>query len=112
MPRTNKKFYALMQEKGFWFTFNLRSGACLACQPEYVVLSAKKVGKPKKFRRPANGDFAMFFIFKIKDLVTIAPPSANAYFFCGKLTREGDYDVREVQFYRVEVNTVRRVQPE
>ena len=73
-------------------------------EPEFVVTSAKKIGKPVLFRTTSNGS-DVFFKFGVKEVQALSSSNANAYFFCGEPRPDGGQHVCEVQFYRIEADT-------
>ena len=98
-------FCALVQIGNQWFTQYPKIGERMdTWEPEFVVTSAKKVGKPVLFQTTSSGSGA-FFMFGIKEVQAIAPSNANAYFFCGEPRPQGGSHVCEVQFYWIEVDT-------
>ncbi len=76
-------------------------------EPEFMVSSAKKIGKPVLFRTTGYG--SVFFKFGVNEVKAIAPSNANAYFFVGEPTPEGNDHVCMVQFYRIEADTSKRI---
>jgi len=101
-------FRALLQIGKQWFTQYPKSGARMdTWEPEYIVPSAKKIGKPVLFRTTGYG--SPFFKFDVNEVQAIAPPQANAYFFIGDPTPQGDNHVCMVQFYLIEVDTSKRM---
>ncbi|MFA6601720.1 MAG: hypothetical protein WCT02_02555 [Candidatus Paceibacterota bacterium] len=106
--RQDVGFCALVQVGKQWFTQYPKIGERMdTWEPEFVVTSAKKVGKPVLFSTTSNG--SVFFKFGVKEVQAIAPPNANAYFFCGQPMPAGDYHVCEVQFYWIEADTSKRM---
>lgn len=103
-------FCALVQIGKQWFTQYLKIGERMdTWEPEFVVTSAKKIGKPVLFRTTSSGS-GVFFKFCVKEVQALAPSNANAYFFCGESRPEGSgHHVCEVQFYRIEVDTSKRM---
>ncbi len=101
-------FCALVQVGDQWFTQYPKIGERMdTWEPEFVVTSAKKVGKPVLFQTTSNG--SPFFKFGVKEVQALAPSNANAYFFCGEPMPQGGNHVCEVQFYRIEVDTSKRM---
>ncbi len=108
--RQDVGFSALVKVGRQWFTQYPKIGERMdTWEPEFLVTSAKKVGNPVLFRTTSSGS-GVFFKFGIKEVQALAPTNANAYFFCGEPRREGtSHHVCEVDFYRVEVDTTRRL---
>jgi hypothetical protein len=101
-------FCALVQIGEQWFTQYPKVGERMdTWEPEYVVTSAMKVGKPVLFRTTGCG--SVFFKFGVNEVKAIAPSNANAYFMVGEPTPEGDDHVCMVQFYRIEADTSKRL---
>lgn len=104
----NVGFCALMQVDKQWFTQYPKMGERMdTFEPEYVVTSAKKIGRPVLFRTTGCG--SMFFRFGVNEVKAIAPSKANAYFFVDGPTPEGGDHVCMVQFYRIEADTSKRL---
>jgi len=102
-------FRGLVKIDKQWFTQYPKIGERMdTWEPEFVVTSAKKVGRSVLFRTTSSGS-GMFFKFGIKEVQAFAPSNANAYFFCGEPRAEGNNHVCEVQFYWIEVDTSKRV---
>ena len=103
-------FRALVQIGKQWFIQYPKVGERMdTWEPEYVVTSAKKVGKPVLFRTTSGGS-GVVFKFGVNEVKAIAPPNANAYFFVGEPVPEGSaYHVCMVQFYQIEADTSKRV---
>lgn len=103
-------FRALMQIDRQWFTQYPKIGERVdTMEPEYVVTSIKKVGRPVTFRTTVGG-YHGSFSFDITEVQAIAKRRANAYFFLGEPEDEWHggnptHQTREVQFYRIEVDT-------
>lgn len=101
-------FCALVQIGNQWFTQYPKVGERMdTWEPEYVVTSAKKVGKPVLFRTTGNG--SVFFKFGVNEVKAIAPSNANAYFMVGEPVPQGNDHVCDVQFYRIEADTSKRL---
>lgn len=103
-------FCALVQIGKQWFTQYPKVGERMdTWEPEHVVTSANKVGKPVLFRTTSGGS-GVFFKFGVNEVKAIAPSNANAYFFVGEPTPEGSaHHVCMVQFYRIEADTSKRL---
>lgn len=102
-------FCALVQVGKQWFTQYAKIGERMdTWEPEFIVTSAKKVGKPVLFQTTSSGS-GVFFKFGVKEVQALAPSNANAYFFCGEPEPQGGNHVCEVQFYRIEADTSKRV---
>ena len=105
---------ALMKIEKQWFTHYLKKGERMdTWEPEYVVTSAKKIGKPVPFRTTICG-YHMFFRFGINEVKAIAPSKANAYFFvtepeCEWHDGNPTHHNVMVQFYRIEADTTKRL---
>lgn len=107
--RQDVGFSALVQVGKQWFTQYPKIGERMdTWEPEFVVTSAKKVGKPILFRTTSSGS-GVFFKFGVKEVQALAQSNANAYFFCGEPRPEGGNHVCEVQFYRIEADTSKRM---
>lgn len=108
--RQDVGFYALVLFDDRWFTQYPKIGERSdTWEPEFLVTSAHKIGTPALFRTTAS--IPASFQFGIKEVQAMAPPEANAYFFCGKPRSASDdnFDVCEIQFYRIEVDTSKRL---
>lgn len=103
-------FCALVKIGNQWFTQYPKVGERMdTWEPEYVVTSAKKLGKPVLFRTTSGGS-GVFFKFGVNEVKAIAPSNANAYFFVGEPTPEdSDHHVCSVQFYRIDADTSKRL---
>jgi len=103
-------FRGLVQIGEQWFTQYPKQGERMdTWEPEYVVTSIQKIGKPLLFRTTSSGS-RVFFKFGVNEVKASTPPNANAYFFCGEPRSDGcDHDVCEVQFYRIEVDATQRM---
>ena len=107
--RQDVGFCALVQVGKQWFTQYPKIGERMdTWEPEFVVTSAKKVGKPVLFQTTSSGS-DVFFKFGVKEVQALAPSNANAYFFCGEPRPEGGNHICEVQFYRIEADTSKRM---
>jgi hypothetical protein len=107
--RQDVGFRALVQIGKQWFTQYPKIGERMdTWEPEFVVTSAKKVGKPVLFRTTSGGS-GVFFRFGIKEVKALAPSNANAYFFCGEPIPDGNDHICDVQFYRIEADTSKRM---
>ncbi len=107
--RQDVSFCALVQVGKQWFTQYPKIGERMdTWEPEFVVTSAKKVGKTVLFRTTSSGS-GVFFKFGVKEVQALAPSNANAYFFCGEPRPEGGNHICEVQFYRIEADTSKRM---
>jgi len=109
--RQDVGFRALVQVGEQWFTQYPKIGERMdTWEPEFVVTSAKKVGQPILFWTTSSGS-GVFFKFGVKEVQALAPPKANAYFFCGepRLVDGSGHHICEVQFYRIEADTSKRM---
>lgn len=97
-----------------WFTQYPKKGARMdTWEPEYVVNSAKKVGKPITFRTTVGG-YHGFFKFATNEVKAIAPSTANAYYFVSEPQNEWHdgnptHQTCMVQFYQIEVDSTKRM---
>lgn len=79
---------------------------------EFPVSRFEPIGDPIKFVTEIKG-YHIFFRYNIEEIIAIAPEESNAYYFTEEPRIAGDKHVREVQFYRAEINTSQKVlQPE
>jgi hypothetical protein len=103
-------FCALVQIGDQWFTQYPKAGEQMdTWEPEYLVTSTKKVGKPILFRTTSNGS-SIFFRFSVNEVKAIAPPNSNAYSFIEEPTLDSNNQhVCMTQFYRIEADTSRRL---
>ena len=102
-------FCALVQVGKQWFAQYSKIGERMdTWEPEFVVTSAEKVGEPVLFQTTSSGS-GVFFKFGVKEVQALAPLNANAYFFCGEPRLQGGNHVCEVQFYRIEADTSKRM---
>lgn len=101
-------FCALVQIDKQWFTQYPKVGERMdTWEPEHVVSSAKKIGRPVLFRTTGCG--SVFFKFGVNEVKAIASSNANAYFFVDEPMPKGDDHVCMVQFYRIEADTSKRL---
>lgn len=113
-PQEPIGFRGLMQVGKQWFTQYPKVGERMdTWEPEYVVTSIEKVGKPAIFRTTVGG-YHGFFKFGMKEVKAIAPPEANAYFFVGQPVNEWNdgnptHQTCPVQFYKIEVDSSKRL---
>lgn len=82
-------------------------------EPEFHVISLKKIGKPVEFTTTIGG-YHGFFKYDIKEVEAIAPRGANVYDLAGDIEvifHDGTpgYHRVPVQFYRAEVDTSQRL---
>lgn len=107
-------FRALVKVDKQWFTQYPKKGARMdTWEPEYVVSSAKKVGKPVLFRTTVGG-YHGFFKFATNEVKAIAPPTANAYHLVSEPQNEWHdgnptHQTCMVQFYQIEVDSTTRM---
>lgn len=107
-------FRALVQIGKQWFTQYPKIGERMDTgEPEFVVTSMKKVGRPVIFRTTVGG-YHGFFKFGVNEVQAITPPNANAYFFVGEPQNEWHdgnptHQTCEVQFYWIEVDNSKRM---
>ncbi len=107
-------FYPLMKIGKQWFTQYPKKGEEMdTWEPEFVVTSMNRIGKPVPFRTTVKG-YNMFFRFGVKEVQAIAPPNANAYRFVGDKKNEWHdgnptHQTAMVEFYRVKVDTTKRL---
>jgi hypothetical protein len=107
-------FRGLVQIDEQWFTQYPKVGERMdTWEPEYAVVSIKKVGKPSFFRTTVGGYHA-FFKFGAQEVQAIAPQGANAYSFISKPEiewNEGNptHHTCMVQFYQIEVDSTKRM---
>jgi hypothetical protein len=81
-------------------------------EPEYLVRSITPVSDLMDFVTKITGHH-MFFTFNIKEVMALAPPMANAYYFMGEPALAGnDHHRALVQFYKVEVDNSQRLMRE
>lgn len=91
-----------------WFTEYPKVGARMDNKdPEFRVLSRKRMGKPVQFRTSAGG--GIFFKYDLKEIAQIAPRGANAYRFTSSPEHYQEDLVVMIQFYRVKVDTSKRL---
>jgi len=97
-----------------WFTQYPKLGSRLdTWEPEFVVTSRKKIGKPVMFRTEVGG-YHGFFKFAVNEVKAVAPPDANAYFFISQPHNEWNggnptHQTCRVQFYRIKADTSKRL---
>jgi hypothetical protein len=107
-------FRALVKIGQKWFTQYPKAGEGMdTWEPEYEVISIKKIGKPVQFRTTVGG-YHGFFKFGTKEVEAIAPPNANAYFFVGEPQNEWHdgnptHQTCVVKFYRITVDSTKRL---
>lgn len=100
-----RKLYTLTRGKtGVLFTQYEKQGDSLDTnEPEFLVTSTEKVGDPLVFKTAPGNTFS--FCYDVREVACHCPPGANAYHLDAALSpHEG-----LVQFYRVEVDTTKRL---
>lgn len=108
-------FCALMKIGSQWFTQYPKQGEAMdTWEPEFAVVSTKKIGQPVLFRTTVGGGYYGFFRFGINEVKAYAPPGANAYYFVGEPqieSRDGnpEYHTAMVQFYLIGADTTLRL---
>lgn len=108
------KLYPLVRCGNVIFTQYRKQGAGLdTAEPEHLVTKSKRIGKPIKFVTETMG-YHGFFKYDIRDVQKIMPEGANAYELVGDpecIWTDGnpDHQSCRVQFYKVEVDTSRRI---
>jgi hypothetical protein len=109
-----EKLYPLVRRGNVMFTQYRKQGAGLdTAEPEHLVTSAHLVGNPVEFVTETMG-YHGFFKYDIRDVQKIMPEGANAYELVGDhecIWTDGNPDHQKcmVQFYRVEVDTSKRL---
>jgi hypothetical protein len=83
------------------------------CEPEYLVTTSKKIGKPVQFRTTVGG-YHGYCKYHINEMKAIAPPAANAYRFISEVENEWHdgnptHQTVMVQFYCAEADTSQRL---
>jgi hypothetical protein len=107
-------FRALVKIDRQWFTQYPKQGARMdTWEPEYLVISLERVGKPVLFRTTVGG-YHGFFKFATNEVQAIAPPDVNAYFFVSEPQIEWNdnnptHHTAMVQFYQIKANTSKRL---
>lgn len=99
----------LTKVDGNWFTQYQKQGERMdTYEAEFPVTSCVEVeGGPATFTTTEGGGF--FFKYGINEVERIAPEGANAYYLPGDVCRGGDGMITSIQFFRVEVDTSRRM---
>lgn len=99
----------LTKVDGKWFTQYPKQGERMDThEAEFPITSIVEVeGGPATFTTTEGGGF--FFKYGIKEVERIAPCGANAYYLPGEVCRGGDGFITGIQFFRVEVDTSRRM---
>jgi hypothetical protein len=109
-----EKLYPLVQRGNVMFTQYRKQGAGLdTAEPEHLVTSSDLVGNPVEFVTETLG-YHGFFKYDIRDVQKIMPAGANAYKLVGDpecIWTNGNPDHQKcmVQFYRVKVDTSKRL---
>jgi hypothetical protein len=107
-------FSALVKVGSKFFTQYPKRGARIDTgEPEYEVISSRKIGLPVEFETEIGG-FEGFFRYHITEVSSLAPRVANAYQVLGTpdIIYEGGNPVRHrvrLQFYEVTVNPAMRI---
>jgi hypothetical protein len=111
-PQLEIGMRVLMQFGDEWFTQYPKVSIRMDTgEPEFEVVSKKRIGQPVSFRTSTGG--GIFYKYGLDEVVSIAPPGANAYRFTTDPEREGEnWFTRMVQFYHVEVNLTQRLMKE
>ena len=97
-----------------WFTQYPKIGASMdTCEPEFQVVSMKLIGEPVDFATEILG-YEMFFRYDIKEIETIMPIDANAYYLTGEIEvvySENNPTCHQVkiQFCHIEADMTRRL---
>ncbi len=113
-PVEQEKIYPLVQRGNVMFTQYRKQGAGLdTSEPEHLVTSAELVGNPVEFVTETLG-YHGFFKYDVRGVQAIMPKGANAYELVGDpecIWSGGNPDHQKcmVQFYRVEVDTSKRL---
>lgn len=107
-------FRGLVQIGDQWFTQYSKAGERMdTWEPEYIVTSMEKIGKPILFRTTIGG-YHGFFKFGMNEVQRIAPPNANAYFFVSEPENEWHdgnptHQTAMLQFYRITTDSTKRM---
>lgn len=113
-PQRLPRLSALMRFGNALFTQYRKSGARMDThEPEYVVLTAKRVGGLVDFTTEIGGH-PVFFKYDLAEVEAIAPPEANAYEFVGekeivKANGNPEKHRASIQFYRIEADVSHRI---
>ncbi len=109
-PPPESGFYHLVQFGGKYFTEYPKKGERLDTgEPQFLVTEMQPVnGGPREFRTIIGGH-PVFAKYGINEVQHIAPPQANAYTLPGEFTINGKYHVSPVQFFKVRVDTTKRL---
>lgn len=113
-PVEQEKLYPLIRRGNVMFTQYSKQGAGLdTAEPEHLVTSADLVGNPVQFVTETMG-YHGFFKYDKRDVEKMMPGGANAYDLVGDpecIWTDGNPDHQKcmVQFYRVEVDTSKRL---
>lgn len=97
-----------------WFTQVDKAGEGLDTnEPEFLVSSIKKIGKPVRFSTDVR-HYHMFFKYAKKEAQSVLSPEANAYALVGDPENvwEDGNPVRQVclaQAYKIEIDHIRRL---
>lgn len=108
-------FCALVKIGRQWFTQCPKVGARMdTYEPEFHVISMKKVGDVVPFTTTIGDGYHGFFRYNLREMKSIAPLGANAYVVVGDpqiIWKDGNPTLHcaRVQFYRVEIDTSRRL---
>lgn len=97
-----------------WFTQYPKIGSAMdTCEPEFQVISIKLIDKPIDFTTEICG-YHMFFRYNVKEVETIKPFNANAYYLAGEpeiIYSGGNpkYHQIKIQFCHIETDTTKRL---
>ncbi len=102
-------FRALVQfPDGTWFTQYEKSGARMDTgEGEYRVTEIQQIGNPVRFSTSSCG--SIFFKYDIQEVRRLKPTGANAYVFVSNPEAVGETHQADVQFYRIEADTSKRL---
>jgi hypothetical protein len=102
-------FRSLVQlPDGTWFTQYEKIGARMDTgEGEYRVTEIEQIGNTVRFSTPSYG--SPFFKYDIQEVKRLKPTGANAYVFVSDPEPVGETHQADVQFYRIEADTSKRL---
>lgn len=106
---TSVGFRSLVKVGKRWFTQYPKRGECMDTgEAEFLVKKIKSIPGPKTFTTTIGG-YPGFLKYGIKEVKTIMPRDANAYYLSGMPTIGGKGHIVGIKFYHVEVDTSQRL---
>ncbi|MGV8151882.1 MAG: hypothetical protein ACP5OG_02280 [Candidatus Nanoarchaeia archaeon] len=107
--KSKLRFCKIMSIGKQWFVEYPKVGARMdTWEIQYPVLSIEKIGNPVVFST-SGGKGTFFFKYDIKEVKTIAPRSANAYYTLGDCWQTKKENHVKVQFCKVEFDSTKRI---